>query len=97
MKPNISTRKIRKRNIAFSLETADAQKVDLVGKFNNWKAGAHPMKKNKTGKWVKPAMLPPGQFEYKFLVDNKWVIDPQNERKCDNCFGTQNNIVQFIQ
>jgi 1,4-alpha-glucan branching enzyme len=96
MKTDISTRKSKKRKITFSFEAAEAQKVDLLGEFNNWRAGAHPLKKDKTGKWVKPLMLPPGQFEYKFLVDNKWVLDPQNDRKCDNCYGTQNNIVKVI-
>lgn len=93
MKTKISKQPIIKRKITFFFEAADARNVDLVGEFNNWKAGVHPMKKNKNGKWVKPLMLPAGKFEYKFLVDDTWVLDPQNERKCDNCFGTQNNIV----
>ena len=75
------------------MKAVDAKKVHLVGEFNDWKAGVHPMKNKGNGLWFKPLMLPEGKFEYKFLVDNQWAADPQNERVCPNCFGTLNNIV----
>jgi type 1 glutamine amidotransferase len=42
-------------------------------------------------------MLPPGTFEYKFLVDGQWVADPRNERVCLNSFGTTNSIVRVVE
>ena len=96
MHHTITKQKSKKRRITFSVNAADAKAVSLVGEFNNWKAGAHPMKNDGSGKWVKPVLLPAGQFEYKFLVDNQWVEDPRNERTCTNCFGTRNNIVNVV-
>jgi len=46
-----------------------------------------------TEKWQKVMMLPPGQYEYKFLVDGQWRTDPNNPRQCTNCYGTNNNIL----
>lgn len=94
MKHSPSIPKSKKRRITFSLEAANAKQVHLVGEFNDWKAGAHPMKNTGKGVWVKPMFLPEGQFEYKFLVDDEWLEDPHNERRCINCFGTRNNIVK---
>ena len=93
MKNSISKQKAGKRRITFSVEAVDAKEVCLAGEFNDWKVGAHPMKNDGNGRWVKPLLLPEGQFEYKFLVDNQWVVDPQNERVCPNCFGTQNSVL----
>jgi 1,4-alpha-glucan branching enzyme len=85
--------KIKKEKMSFSLEDVNAKEVYLVGEFNNWKQDAHPMKNNGKGKWAKQVLLSEGTFEYKFLVDNQWMVDPKNKRTCPNCFGTQNSIV----
>jgi 1,4-alpha-glucan branching enzyme len=88
--------KSKRRKITFTLEAVNAKEVYLVGEFNNWKVGTHPMKNNGIGKWNKQLLLPEGKFEYKFFVDNQWVADPQNERVCSNCFGTQNSVVSVV-
>jgi 1,4-alpha-glucan branching enzyme len=88
-----SKEKAKRQRVTFSLEAADAQKVVLGGDFNNWNAEAHPMTKDKSGTWKKTLVLPPGRFEYKFLVDGRWRNDPKNVQSCANCFGTHNNVV----
>jgi len=85
-------KKIKRRKIMFSFESSDAKEVILMGDFNNWNPKKHPMKKDGDGKWTKAVILPPGQYEYKFLVDGQWKEDPQSERNCPNKFGTYNNV-----
>ena len=85
-------KKIKRRKIMFSFESSDAKEVILMGDFNNWNPKKHPMKKDGDGKWTKAVILPPGQYEYKFLVDGHWKEDPQSDRICPNKFGTYNNI-----
>lgn len=85
-------KKIKRRKIAFSFESSDAKEVNLVGDFNNWNPKKHPMKKDDNGRWTKAVILPPGQYEYKFLVDGQWKQDPQNDRISQNNFGTYNNV-----
>jgi len=96
MKELISKQKIKRKKITFYFKSDDASEVYVVGEFNNWKNSAHPMKYNGEGIWLKSLMLPEGKYEYKFLVNNQWVLDPRNERTCSNCFGTRNNIVNVV-
>jgi len=91
----ISTKKNTKK-IQFSLKAVDAEKVSLVGEFNNWNPDADPMQKDENETWTKTKMLPLGSMEYKFVVDGEWMQDPENLRTCPNCFGTQNNVVKVI-
>ena len=88
-----STKKIKRRRVTFSLEIADAREVILMGDFNSWNAKKHAMRKNGKGIWIKAVIIPPGQYEYKFLTDGHWLEDPQNSQKRINRFGTYNNIV----
>ena len=53
------------------------------------------MKKGKHGLWEKIIVVPPGRYEYRFLVDGKWQNDPGNEQICANCFGSTNNILEI--
>jgi 5'-AMP-activated protein kinase regulatory beta subunit len=84
--------KIKRRRVTFSFESSGAKEVILMGEFNNWNTKTHPMKSNGNGMWKKSVVIPPGRYEYKFLVDEKWKEDPQNDRTCLNCFGTNNNV-----
>jgi len=88
-------KKIKRQKITFSFDSSDAKEVILMGDFNNWNSKKHPMKKDDNGKWTRAVLLPPGQYEYKFLVDGQWKEDPQNDRICSNKFGSYNNVVNL--
>jgi 1,4-alpha-glucan branching enzyme len=89
------TRFSKSRKITFSLDAADAREVYLAGEFNGWNPAEMPMKKSADGKWKKQISLPPGEFEYKFLVDDQWIEDPENIRARPNCFGTWNSLINI--
>lgn len=55
----------------------DAQQVELAGSFNNWQWGELVMEKTDTG-WQLPYALGPGNYEYKYIVDGRWITDPAN-------------------
>jgi 1,4-alpha-glucan branching enzyme len=86
-------RRPTRRRVIFSLNTAKAKEVILMGDFNGWNAKVHPMKKDENGVWKKIVMLTPGRYEYKFLADGRWQKDPDNDQVCFNPFGTRNNIL----
>ena len=92
--PNL---KIKRRKVTFSLQAKEADRVVLVGDFNNWDPKVHPMKNAGDGMWSKTVMIPAGTYEYKFLVDGTWCLDPRNAQTCPNCFGTYNNICDLIE
>ena len=54
-----------------------ANKVVLIGSFNNWNENELVMDKTQTG-WQLPYVVSPGNYEYKFKVDGKWTLDPCN-------------------
>lgn len=85
--------KPKRRRVVFSLDTPKATEVFVAGDFNVWKAEKHPLKRNPDGVWKKIAFLLPGSYEYKFIVDGVWELDPKNQRVCPNQFGTQNNVI----
>jgi len=60
----------------------------LSGSFNQWNKGA--MKKE-GNKFVGSVGVRPGPYEYKFVVDGHWCIDPSKPSKDDG----HGNIVNF--
>lgn len=55
----------------------NAKQVMLAGTFNEWRTDELIMKKTGDG-WELPYTLGPGNYEYKFFVDGKWMTDPAN-------------------
>ena len=93
-KPSIKTnRTMKRRRVMFSFESNQAKEVILLGDFNNWNPKTHPMKSKGNGSWERTVIIPPGRYEYKFLVDGKWAEDPRNEQYSSNCFGTCNSVL----
>jgi 1,4-alpha-glucan branching enzyme len=54
-----------------------AKTVMLTGSFNGWRSDELSMHKTADG-WEQPYTLGPGNYEYGFFVDGKWIIDPAN-------------------
>ena len=84
---------IQKKKVTFELTAPKAQKVLLTGDFNSWGDGGIVMKKNKNGVWRTGVELSSGMYEYKFIVDNQWQTDPENNMKVNNLFGDYNSVV----
>jgi hypothetical protein len=55
----------------------DAKNVILTGNFNAWNTGELFMEKVPDG-WQLWYVLGPGNYEYKFIIDGKWMTDPVN-------------------
>jgi 1,4-alpha-glucan branching enzyme len=90
-----SEKKIKRRKVIFSLDFSGANEVILMGDFNNWNPKKHVMKRDNNGVWNRTVLLPPGNYQYKFLVDGQWKEDPKNNQTCLNCFGSYNNILNL--
>lgn len=50
-----------------------AREVNIAGSFNDWRPGATWMISLGNGRWVKEILLPPGRYEYCFVVDGHWM------------------------
>jgi len=91
----MSNNKPKLKKVTFSLEAAEAKDVALMADFNNWNPEKHPMKNHGNGIWKKTVMLSPGQYEYKFLIDGKWLEECKGNDTSPNCFGTYNSILRL--
>ena len=74
----------------------EAKQVFLAGDFNHWDPKAYAMKRQ-NGEWIFPVQLSVGKHLYKFVVDDKWIIDPGNKLWEQNEHGTGNSIVWIEQ
>jgi 1,4-alpha-glucan branching enzyme len=91
----MAKKQVKRKRVTFALAGIEADTVCLMGDFNLWNEKKHPMKSRGNGAWEKIVVLPPGRYEYKFLVDGSWCNDPVNNDCCDNEFGTQNNVIHI--
>src|SRR5262245_12943645 len=70
----IATRKTVKP-IRFRYVAPAAQRVNLVGDFNQWNPQATPMSQQYDGAWVTDVKLTHGSHRYLFVVDEQLTLD----------------------
>ena len=87
----------KNRRVNFSLKAPSVKEIILMGDFNNWDAGSHPMEKDENGVWKVSMMIPPGKYEYKLLVDGQWRLDSGNNQTVPNGLGTENNVLTIFE
>jgi 1,4-alpha-glucan branching enzyme len=81
-----------KSKVTFALHAPEAGAVRLAGCFTHWQDAAVNLRKQKDGTWKTTLSLPPGTYEYRFLVDGEWRDDPACLSRKPNSFGSQNCI-----
>jgi len=67
--------------------------VCIAGTFNEWRSDATPMFCVGEGWWIKDLVLPPGRYEYRFVVDGQWVDDPAAAEQVSNSYGEFNSVL----
>ncbi|PWU11197.1 MAG: hypothetical protein C5B50_23790 [Verrucomicrobia bacterium] len=84
--------KTAKQKVTFSYTAPEAKSVLLAGDFTDWDKAPIVLKKEKSGVWTKSVSLPPGQYQYRLLVDGQWRDDPHCPNRQPNQFGSQNCV-----
>jgi len=84
---------VKKQRVHFEFEDAAARTVCIAGTFNDWHPAVSEMLTMGSGKWVKDLNLPPGTYEYRFVVDGKWTTDPRCAQTVPNAFGETNSLL----
>ena len=81
-----------KKTVTFELKGyKNAENVVLTGSFNNWDGKDLPMKKI-DDKWLCTLTLKGGKHHYKYIVDGKWIVDPDNTIKERDEYGNINSV-----
>ncbi len=80
-------------SVRFALYRPDAREVRLAGDFTAWQARV-PLVRQPDGSWLAEVKLPPGEYEYAFVVDGRqWTGDPTATRFRDDGLGGRNALL----
>lgn len=81
--------------VTFVLAKEIANRVNLLGDFNNWNIENIPMKKSKSGDFSVSIDLEKGkEYQFKYLIDGKeWLNDTDADKLVPNEFQSQNSVV----
>ena len=67
------------RFVKFSIKMANAKSVKIAADFNKW--NPNDLNLVKSGKtWKTIVTLPSGKYKYLYKIDNKFVLDPLNQK-----------------
>jgi len=80
--------------VLFTLDAPGAYCVRLAGDFNGWIADGNEMERC-GGIWTKVIPLPPGRYQYRFVVDGRWFADPTNIDVEPAPWGGYNSVVNL--
>lgn len=87
--------------VTFELPSSTwADRVNLVGEFNDWDATATPMSQaHAEGDWRVTLKLEGGRrYRYRYLVDGKeWLNDWHADDYAENPYSTQDSVVDLTE
>ncbi|MEJ2364508.1 MAG: AAA family ATPase [Deltaproteobacteria bacterium] len=84
------------REILFKLEAPEGSVVQLAGDFNEWVPESLDLTEFQGRPlWHKSISLKPGSYEYKYLIDGRWIADPTNDSTVEDSYGGVNSLISL--
>ncbi len=85
------------REIVIQFRNREATDVRLAGDFNGWvpDKGVESVVQTEGAQriWTKILTLPPGTYEYRYVVDGEWREDPENPLAVPGPVGGRNSVL----
>ncbi len=86
--------KPRNKRVVFTVRAEPGSEVSISGDFNNWCPEGRVMAdKKRNGHYTVAMNLAPGIYEYKFIINKTWCVDPACKDWVPNSFGTLNSVL----
>ena len=83
--------------VTFTVEAPDANKVSVIGDFNNWSPTEGELKKQKNGIFKSTFDLAKDQnYEFRYLVDETFVNDQEADGFVWNEFASAENTLLIV-
>lgn len=82
--------------VTFSLpDSIWADRIMLVGDFNNWNTQSHPFGRTRTGAWFITIDLEARRaYQFRYLQgEDQWLNDPAADAHVHNIYGSDNSVV----
>jgi chromosome partitioning protein len=85
------------REVVVQFRDATAHDVRIAGDFNGWvpdKGVRSLIEAEEEGRvWTKILQLPPGTYQYRYVVDGEWREDPENPEVTHSPVGGRNSVL----
>jgi chromosome partitioning protein len=85
------------REVVVRFHDAEAEEVRIAGDFNGWipDKDVESLVEEDGGArtWTKVLHLPPGTYQYRYVVDGEWREDPENPRVVSGPVGGRNSLL----
>jgi len=85
------------REVVVRFRDANANDVRIAGDFNGWvpDKGVRSLieSEGQTRVWTKILRLPPGTYQYRYVVDGEWREDPENPELISSTVGGRNSVL----
>ncbi len=85
------------REVVIRFSDARASDVRIAGDFNGWvpDKGVRSLIESEGEQrvWTKILQLPPGRYQYRYVVDGEWRDDPDNPDGVTNPVGGRNSVL----
>jgi 1,4-alpha-glucan branching enzyme len=83
-----------RKRVTFQFRAEPGSRVYLAGSFNGWDPTARLLAdRSGTGVFSTTLMLAPGRYEYKFVVNGVWCVDPECPEWVANDQGSLNSVL----
>jgi 1,4-alpha-glucan branching enzyme len=85
------------RLIPFVVAAPAAERVAIVGDFNDWDPQATPLTRLSGTAWGVVVKLAPGRYRYAFVLDGaRWIADPGAPRAGGDDFGVESSVATVL-
>jgi len=78
------------QSVRFRVRARDATRVAVAGDFNGWDPDAFLLRRVGGGWWEITLELPPGSYQFTYVIDGKWVGPGTGSTPVDDGFGGKN-------
>lgn len=92
-----NAQRLKAKEHLFTYETSKIPRpteVCVAGNWDDWKEPVKMKFDEATKKWTHRPKLKPGVYHYKFVVDNEWLLNSNEEVEID-INGNENHIVMI--
>ncbi|MHB8731190.1 MAG: isoamylase early set domain-containing protein [bacterium] len=69
-----------------------ARSVSVIGSFNGWNPQVHRLRRTPENEWAVTVYLTPGRAVYCFSVDGVMWLDPADEGRVPNGWGSEYSV-----
>ena len=84
------------RRVGIVVKAPEAKEVRITGDFTKWARQGIRLLHDGDGRWRTVLPLPPGEYQYRLLVDGEWRDHGEATERVANPFGSENCVLKVL-